>query len=244
MVFEFCEGGNLKSSLTKNASRWKTFSARVQGCLDAANAINCLHQNGYIHRDIKAENFFVGKKWVVKLGDFGEATKTRNMESTKAKRMTILGTVAFMAPELVSAERHYTQSIDIYALGVTFWEIWTQMDPYDGCSTFEIYEKVKNGEKLKLTDDMPNLFREILLSMWDQEPQNRPTGEKLITMLTELIDQNKQQQPEDIASSPPSEVDFSSVKNPILSANHVNNDEPHSAIELQVKGNEIVNGES
>lgn len=60
-----------------------------------------------------------------------------------SKRMTILGTVAFMAPELVNNARTYTESIDIYALGVTFWEIWTNKDPYADLTTFQIYDKVK-----------------------------------------------------------------------------------------------------
>jgi serine/threonine protein kinase len=219
MVFEFCEGGNLKSNLAKNAARWSTTAAKLSACVDAANAIAFLHQHGYIHRDVKAENFFVGKKWVVKLGDFGEATRARNKESAQTKRMTILGTVAFMAPELVSAERHYTQSIDIYALGVTFWEIWTRQDPYDGCSTFEIYEKVKSGLKLELPEDMPLDFQEILLATWQEESGKRPTGPELVAMLTKLTERRGgggATAPEEKEAQEEERV--STITNPILQA--------------------------
>jgi serine/threonine protein kinase len=126
MVFEFCEGGNLKTNLEKNKAKW-TAIKKIGACIDACKAIDFIHHQGLIHRDLKAENFFVGRKQVVKLGDFGESTQMRSSTTTAEKRMTILGTVAFMAPELIAAERHYTQSVDIYALSVTMWEIWTGM---------------------------------------------------------------------------------------------------------------------
>jgi serine/threonine protein kinase len=200
MVFEFCEGGNLKSNLTKSPHRWTPF-LRLQACLDASNAIRCLHKNNYIHRDIKAENFFVGRKMVVKLGDFGETTQVRNKESTKNRRMTILGTVAFMAPELVTAERHYTQSIDIYALGVTFWEIWTGKDPYDDCSQFDIYERVKSGKQLPLPTDSPSGFNDILSATWRPKAEERPNADELVAMMENVISEFKQANEKDRVST-------------------------------------------
>ena len=68
----------------------------IKACIDCSRAIECLHSHGFIHRDLKAENFFVGKKNVIKLGDFGEATKIRTKKQLADRRMTVLGTVAFM----------------------------------------------------------------------------------------------------------------------------------------------------
>lgn len=127
MVLEYCEGGNLKHNLLIHHKEWTNLK-RLKACLDACKAIECLHQHKIIHRDLKAENFFVGRKQVVKLGDFGESTKFRTQESTVSKRMTILGTVAFMAPELIDAKKYYTEAVDIYALAITMWEIWTGED--------------------------------------------------------------------------------------------------------------------
>jgi serine/threonine protein kinase len=188
MVFEFCEGGNLKTNLTKNAMKWRSNISKYQACVDATKGIDCLHSHGFIHRDIKTENFFVGKRQVVKLGDFGEATRIRNHESTKSKRMTILGTVAYMAPELVSAERYYNQAIDIYALGVTFWEIWSGEDPFDNCSHFEIYERIKKGVILEIPEHFPKALKEILLTTWEADAAKRPSSKELIVLLEAAVE--------------------------------------------------------
>lgn len=190
MVFEFCEGGNLKTSLTKQAAQW-TAMKRLRACHGAASAVSFMHSQGYIHRDIKADNFFVAKKLVVKLGDFGESTHMRTKESADAQRMTILGTVAFMAPELIAADRYYTSAVDIYALAVTFWEIWTGRDPYDDSSTFDIYDKVKKGQRPPVPDDAPDGFKALLGKCWAGPAEERLTGPDIVATLEGIIEKFK-----------------------------------------------------
>lgn len=185
MVFEFCEGGNLKSNLQKNADKW-TPAKRINACLDACRAMEAFHHQGLIHRDLKAENFFVGRKQIVKLGDFGESTHTRTVESTASRRMTILGTVAFMAPELIAAKRHYTEAIDIYALAITLWEIWTGRDPYEDISQFDIYTKVAQGYRPGLPDNAPPGFNELLQAAWQEDPALRPDASDLLAQVEEV----------------------------------------------------------
>lgn len=195
MVFEFCEGGNLKQSLSRHGMVW-TPLRRLRACHDAATAVTFMHSKHHIHRDIKTDNFFVGRNYVVKLGDFGESTAFRREEDTESHRMTILGTVAYMAPELIAAERYYTEAIDIYALAITFWEIWTGKDPYDGKSTFEIYEDVNQGRRPPLPDDCPDGFPQLLHSCWAGRAEERAKGPEIVEALDNIINRYKASHPE------------------------------------------------
>jgi len=182
MVMEYCSQGDLKSSIQKHPENWSKAS-RIKACLEATRAIKYLHKLDFIHRDIKASNFFVTNDNIVKLGDFGESTKKRSIEETVSKRMTLLGTVPFMAPEIINANRYYTEAIDIYALGITFWEIWTGDDPYGNSSTFDIYNYVKEGKRPNITNDMPNDFIDILTSTWLADSNDRPSARTLVVQL-------------------------------------------------------------
>eukprot|EP01038_Epipyxis_sp_PR26KG_P014362 gene14362-19264_t len=193
MVLELCEGGDLKSNLIKyGPTRWSAI-ARLKACLDCTRAVHFLHSIGYIHRDIKAENFFVNRKGIVKLGDFGESTLIPNKATVagnheNVRRMTILGTVSFMAPELIKGTKVYDESIDIYALGITFWEIWTHgKDPYENISQFQIYEKVSEGYRPKIESDWPIEFVEIMTSAWQHDVKNRPNSSELCSFVEKLV---------------------------------------------------------
>ena len=58
-----------------------------------------------------------------------------------SRNMTILGTVGYMSPELIAADKKYTEAVDVYALGITICEILTGEDPFWNVKNFlKIYE--------------------------------------------------------------------------------------------------------
>lgn len=184
MVIEYCSRGNLKGSLTSEASEW-TNHRRILAALHAARAVEYLHSQGVIHRDVKADNFFVDEEWNIKLGDFGESVFKQRYQV--GRRMTVLGTVAFMAPELVEGKPVYTEAIDVYALGITMWEIWTGLDPFNDTTTFSIYSKVMSGERPPIPDDAPLAFVDIMCRSWDQDPSKRPAAHDVVCLLEAVL---------------------------------------------------------
>ena len=87
--------------------------AVLQG-LDAA------HSAGIVHRDLKPENVLLADDGRIKIADFGLArASTHNTATSQA----LLGTIAYLSPELISRGEADLRS-DIYALGITFWEVW------------------------------------------------------------------------------------------------------------------------
>eukprot|EP01032_Pedospumella_encystans_P032492 gene32492-36683_t len=91
-----------------------------------------------------------------------------------------------MAPELIAAKRHYTEAIDIYALAVTLWEIWTGKDPYEDISQFDIYAKVAEGYRPALPDNAPPGFNDLLKAAWQEDPVLRPDASDLLAQVEDV----------------------------------------------------------
>jgi len=187
LVVEYCDHGNMKQSLERDAAEW-TPVRRLRAIHDAARAVAYLHSKGFMHRDIKAENLFVTYKWNVKLGDFGESTVIREkaVVDENGGRMTVLGTVAYMAPELVSSKSFYTEAVDVYALAVTIWQIWTGRDPFDGCDTFTLYDMIVSGIRPDLPIGAPEGLVEAITKGWSDE-ESRASSEQMVDMLSEVV---------------------------------------------------------
>jgi len=94
----------------------------------AANALGFAHDQGVIHRDVTSRNIMLGRDGRVFVLDFGLATATGVSRITS--RNTMVGTIAYMAPELFSGRDADTCS-DVYGLGVVFYEALTGTLPFN-----------------------------------------------------------------------------------------------------------------
>ena len=128
IVLEYAEKGELFDRIAKSGGLPEA-EARFY-FVQALNALDYLHENGYAHRDLKPENFllcnsFIPKKCILKLADFGLAKKVSNESQCK----TFVGTPIYLAPELLiqkcRPERRYDNKVDMWALGcVLFVALW------------------------------------------------------------------------------------------------------------------------
>lgn len=91
-----------------------------------------MHSNNIIHRDIKPENLLISKSGVVKLCDFGFA---RPMRKEEGYRYTdYVSTRWYRAPELLVGDAAYTETVDVWAIGCIFAEIYNGMPLFPGDS--------------------------------------------------------------------------------------------------------------
>ena len=135
--------------------QWRSFVARLRTAEQVASGMAYLHQRRIIHRDLKPENILLDCDGNVRIADFGVSVKTKSDESTQqgsgggrdgspgreskdvqaraasgAVRRQV-GTVPYMAPELLSGSRlttggGATDKIDIYAFAIVMWEVMCQ----------------------------------------------------------------------------------------------------------------------
>lgn len=149
-----------------------------------AAALDYAHQQGVIHRDIKASNIILGEKGDVTLTDFGLA-KLRQAASITRVGFT-LGTLKYMAPEQISSDT-IDHRIDIYALGVVTYEMLSGTLPYVGETPQELLQGILFTPPVPVTQVNPNLPTEIeriLTRALAKEPQDRfgTAGEMAVAM--------------------------------------------------------------
>ncbi len=105
------------------------------------------HKQGLIHRDIKPSNLIVTESKEIKILDFGIAKLVGDLGNKLTKTGSHIGTVYYMSPEQVRGHELDLRS-DIYALGITFYQMLTGLCPYEGLNTeFDVFNKIV-GEEL------------------------------------------------------------------------------------------------
>lgn len=147
---ELVEGGSL-FDVIGNMRRWGRddrlgleFGGRryvewaIQRVIEAARGLEYAHRRGVVHRDIKPMNLLLGgEQRAVKIADFGLAIEEDATRLTTAGK--ILGTLVYMAPEqFLGRQREIGPATDVYALGVTLFELLTLEYPYVG-ETQQLY---------------------------------------------------------------------------------------------------------
>ena len=103
-------------------------------------AIAAAHESGIVHRDVKPENVLLDPRGRVKVTDFGLARAISSATTATATGGVLMGTVAYLAPEIVTDGSSDARS-DVYALGVLLYEMLTGVKPHPGESPIQVAYK-------------------------------------------------------------------------------------------------------
>lgn len=172
LTMEYVDGTNLRRRLHDDGP------FTVGECLsiidDVLDALAAAHRKNLVHRDIKPENVLLATDGRVKVADFGLARAVTEVTSTTTG--TILGTVAYLGPELISTGACDTRT-DIYAVGVMLYEMLTGRQPFVGATPIQVaFLHVNNDIPLPsdLVDWLPAELDELVCAMAAREPDDRP----------------------------------------------------------------------
>ena len=137
MIIEYAEHGTLSDWITKQKTNIKNYVLNVDLVLkwmcEMFIGLFILHDKSLIHRDIKSDNLFLCKDFVLKIGDLGVARAIERVANT------VVGTHHYMAPEIHRKEE-YGQKVDIWAAGIVLYEIVMFEKPFDGSADEIIYK--------------------------------------------------------------------------------------------------------
>ncbi|XP_036894495.1 tyrosine-protein kinase Mer isoform X2 [Sturnira hondurensis] len=191
VILPFMKYGDLHTYLLYSrleaGSKYIPVQTLVKFMVDIAQGMEYLSNRNFLHRDLAARNCMLRDDMTVCVADFGLSKKIYSGDYYRQGRIAKMP-VKWIAIESL-ADRVYTSKSDVWAFGVTMWEIATRgMTPYPGVQNHEMYDYLLHGHRLKQPEDCLDELYGIMHSCWRAEPLDRPTFSMLRLQLEKLLE--------------------------------------------------------
>ncbi|XP_022806969.1 uncharacterized protein LOC111344030 [Stylophora pistillata] len=145
------------------------------------DALSYVHQQGYVHRDLKLDDLLLTADNKVKLSDVGVTKQEKEISGT------VCGSLLYMAPEVLAGEM-YDKRADMYSFGVLLWEMWYaetafEIELFTQPSQFQLLDQIKDGLRpshIKGTHEPLGpwgMWKKVMETCWLSEPKERLTAE-------------------------------------------------------------------
>lgn len=198
LVMDLVAGGSLEDA----RARFGELGFAMRVLAQVASGLAKLHERGIVHRDLKPSNVLLdeaGGTSTAKIADFGiarldavdafaatagvDASTERAMALTKTGM--VLGTLAYMAPELAQGSRAVTPPVDVFAFGIVAYEVLTGRYPFKMPPMLAIISSLVLPETEELPASTPPAVRAAIASALAFEPRDRPTANELAELLAQ-----------------------------------------------------------
>lgn len=174
VTMEYVEGTTLRAVLERRGHLGAAATLAIARQL--ADALQCAHQEGIIHRDIKPQNLLLDASGTLKVSDFGVARLAQiGAGSSLTQTGMVVGTPAYMAPEQLLEEESDARS-DLYSVGVVLYECLTGRPPYQAKSPISLIAKIlhETAEAPEMiAPEVPPAVSALVMQLLAKSPEER-----------------------------------------------------------------------
>lgn len=176
IILEYVENGSLANIIKPNKFGPFPESLVVVYIAQVLEGLVYLHEQGVIHRDIKGANILTTKEGLVKLADFGVATK---LTEADVNTHSVVGTPYWMAPEVIEMSGVCAAS-DIWSVGCTVIELLTCVPPYYDLQPMPALFRIVQDEHPPIPDGLSPDITDFLQQCFKKDARQRPDAKTLL----------------------------------------------------------------